>query len=226
MKNNQYIYNLLLGSSLINYNNKSVTWLGMEAGLALYLFGYSSELFFNYHRDFINCSILTNSYTNLNTYWFLLQDLSTVALLNYNESISFKYYNDYNYTISYTDNLNDTDLLFYYNEPVTYSYNGVNFKLPTIENIICYCLYSYNQEKYNLSRLIDLCLFMTIYHFKIMNNTLLSNILQLKLNNKKLLKNALQQFESLDLLQYNGFDFDKETTKERVVKTLEFCYAI
>lgn len=225
MKNNQYLHSLLLGSSLINYNHSS-TWLGMESGLALYLFGYSSDLFFNYHRDFIEFPMITNSYANLNTYWFLLQDLPTVSLLDYEQRISFKYYSNYDYTIEHTDNLINSDILFNYNEPVSYSYNGVNFKLPSIENIICYCLYYYNKEKYKLSRLIDLCLFTTIYYFKIMNNSLLSNILQLKLNSKKLLKTALQQFESLDLLQYHGFDFDQETTKERVVKTLEFCYDI
>lgn len=221
MKNNLYLYNLILSSKLINHPDTS-SILGPEASIAYYLLKYSNTLYLNYPRIFRAPSVITDSYRNMNVYFSLLSHSSNIVFLNYKnkDNIDFKYF-DYYFQIRY---INNKDLVLYkYNNSIKDSYNGVKFNLPTIEVAIAYC-FSWYSENFNIEYLFDACVLISLYNKELSNNILLSYLLQLNINVKKVMKKSIAGFKLLDFDHLQDFNITSDVYKTTVHSTLGFCH--
>ncbi len=221
MKNNLYLYNLILSSKLINYPDTN-TILGPEASVVYYLFKYSKDLYINYPRIFRHPSVITDSYTSMNLYFSLLSHSSNILFLDYKDknNISFKYF-DYHFHIRH---INNPDLILYkYNNSTKDEYNGVKFNLPTIEGAIAYCFSLYSNN-FNIDDLFDACVLIALYSEKLSNNILLSYLLQLQINVKKVMKKSINHFKLLNFDSLAYFDIAPDDYKTNIHATLGFCH--
>jgi len=222
MQNNHtYLYNILLSSKFINYQNMQAQ-LGLEPSLAYYLFKYSNELFVNYPRLLNKPSLVVDTYKDMNISFTLLNISPTVIFEQYidKHQITFKYLN-YLFSIYHINH--PTSILYKYNNSVTDDYNGIPFKLLTIEGAIAYCFSEYSQN-YDLCYLMDACVLISIYITQFSKNILLSYLLQLGINVKKIMQTAMNSVKLLDFNTLFDFRVKEEEYRQSIHSTIGFCY--
>lgn len=223
IQNNAYLYNLILASYFCEYDEHYNPTLGLDSSLCFYLFNYSKDLFFRYPIYFDTASIVSDSELFLNISHVLLSYINHVNNITYNNMITFKYLQRFNFTISDKSQAICSDI-FYHNEPNTVHYHGLKFNILPIECVIAYCISQYNKLNQNLLYLKTTILLATIYHNQIFANNVLINLLQLKLNISKVLKSMIRDTKALKTFDILDCPFDNTTIKSRSLKLLEFCY--
>ena len=225
MVNKTYIYNLLLSSYFINYNkDEYVCSLDMEQGLALYLFTYSKELFLLQKQRLTNPSIIIDDYGFLNISSYLVSKLSNVNSIQRHENlITFNYLNLYNYKIMHRTYAIKQNTI-YNNIPVDFTYNGISFKTPRVDDVISYYFYQYIKYKFNLEFLLYACLLITLYHNSIKHNNILTNLLQYGVSIKRGFKNIKKDMGVINFQIIKGFNIDDQVVQQRVGSLVDFCY--
>lgn len=225
MNNNAYLYNFILSSSILNYDQEYTSFLGLDGSLALYLFHYSKELFFSYPVLFKECSIITDSDIFLNICLFLIQKTSLTSNIIYdNSSISFNYLNRFNFTIENKHKTGDYHELYINNEYRTISHNGLNFNILPIECVLAYSVDQYIKNNKALNHIINILILSTIYKSQLLYNNVLINLLRLNLNIKSVLKAMIKDIKKLTPSQIPNLNFSDNIIRERTLDLLEFCY--
>lgn len=223
--NNAYLYNLILTSSLMNYDDQYTAMSGMDASLALYLLGYSKELFFSYITKFNECSIVAETDLFFNVCLGIIHTIPSVSHIVYNnERIRFQYLNRFNFNIYSPNNLSPFNILYNTNEPSEYRYNGILFRTPSVESVITYCIYQYSQLNKNLEYLTSVAVLSTIYKSSIITNNILINILKLNINIQKIIKSMIKDISADKIMSVPSLSFSNNIIKKRTVEILEFCY--
>lgn len=223
--NNAYLYNLILTSSLMNYDDQYTAMSGMDASLALYLLGYSKELFFSYITKFNECSIVAETDLFFNVCLGIIHTIPSVSHIVYNnERIRFQYLNRFNFNIYSPNNLSPFNILYNTNEPSEYRYNGILFRTPSVESVITYCIYQYSQLNKNLEYLTSVAVLSTIYKSSIITNNILINILKLNINIQKIIKSMIKDISANKIMSVPSLSFSNNIIKKRTVEILEFCY--
>jgi hypothetical protein len=223
--NNSYLYNLILSSSLINYDDQYTAISGMDASLALYLLSYSKELFFSYITKFNECSIVADTDLFFNVCLGIIHTIPSASHIVYNnERIRFQYLNRFNFNIYSPNNLSPFNILYNSNEPIEYLYNGILFRVPSIESVITYCIHQYSELNKNLEYLTNVAVLSTIYKSSIITNNILINILKLNINIQKTIKSMIKDISSDKIIPVPFLNFSNNVVKKRTVEILEFCY--
>lgn len=196
----------------------------MEQGLALYLFTYSKELFLLQKQRLTDPSIIIDDYSFLNISSYLVSKLSNVESIQRHENlITFNYLNLYNYKIMHRTYAIKQNTI-YNNIPVDFTYNGISFKTPRVDDVISYYFYQYIKYKFNLEFLLYSCLLITLYHNSIKNNNILTNLLQYGVSIKRGFKNIKKDMSVINFQIIKGFNIDDQVVQERVGSLVDFCY--
>jgi len=223
MRNNLYLYNLLLDHKFCNYTDVTDCTLGMEPSLAIYLFSYSKNLFFTYPRQFKDNSLIAYSDNFFNICLYLTKHYPHISNLSYNhKNINFKYISQYHTNILNIKYVHGYNKIFDYNQPINMVYNGLTFTLAKVEDVISYCLFLYSKHFYP-ANLKYASVLACIYKNQIVNNHILINLLKLGCNVKKMFQKALRAFGKLVFFDLD-FDFQDCEVQERVEPLLNFCY--
>lgn len=223
--NNAYLYNLILSSSLIEYDEQYNPILGLDGSLALYLFKYSKELFFDNNLPFTECSLISTCNAFFNTSFGILSLLPAVSNLTYDtKNIQFTYLNRFTYNIYHINHLDSYNILYTYNEPLTITYKGLFFKTLDIECIITYCIYQYSKLNKSLSYLLNIISLLAIYKNSLVANNILINLLRLNLNIKTIIKNIIKDISKMNTFNILGINFSDKIIKDRSLEILEFCH--
>jgi hypothetical protein len=224
MNNNAYLYNFILSSSILNYDQAYTSFLGLDGSLALYLFHYSKELFFMYPVVFKECSIITDSDIFLNICSFLIQNISLTSNIIYDNGISFNYLNRFTFTIQNKYNTINYHDLYINNDHTTIAHNGLIFNVLPIECVVAYSIDQYIKKNKNLQYLMNILVLSTVYKTQILYNNVLINLLRLNLNIKKVLKAMMKDIKKLTSSEIPNLKFSDDIIRQRTLDLLEFCH--
>lgn len=223
MTNNTYLYNFILTSYLLNYDKEYGPVLGLDSSIALYIFNYSKDLFFNYHIFFESCSIVSDSHLFSNISYSLIHNFKQVTNIEYHNNLTFQYLDKFNFTIYNLDSY-QYSILYKNNEPQSLCYNGLKFTIPSIECIIAYCISQYENDN-TIDQLKNIILLSGIYQRKLLYNKVLINLLKLNVNLNKTIKTKL--VKDINKLPENSIQhcpLQYNIMKSRTLELLEFCY--
>lgn len=224
LTNNSYLYNFILSSSLVEYNDKFQPILDLDSSICMYLFQYSKDLLFSYPYIFTKFALLSNSYLFFNICCNLLEQVPSISSFDYTEdTISFSFldrfsWQIYNYKSDYYYDL------YSHNELQSIVYNGLCFNILPIEAIIAYCIQQYNNNNKDLQYVTHTIVLSSIYQMKLMYNNILSNLLLLNLNIKSIIKQLIKDIKKINTTEIPNFHFTNDVAQKRTLEILEFCY--
>lgn len=217
--NNEYLYSLLLASKIINYDDNHEPRLGLDSSMAIHLFNYCSDLYFNY-KTFTTCSIIADSQEFYNICLALSTEWPNITNVVFKpDYITFIYINKFKFII-----YNSEDSIINNRPPLVINHNGVLFNSMHIEEIVSFSLFNYVQNKFNLKHLFEATLMMVIFNKSINKNIVLQNLLQLGVNINKVFPRLKKDINYIDFNQIYKLDFTKEECSFRINELVEYCY--
>lgn len=220
--NNAYLYNFILYSYFLDYHKNYSPLLGFESALPFYLFTYSKDLFFKYPYIFHKASILCDSYLFFNICCNLINNVSpTTNVIQNIDSINFDYLDRFNYTI-YTYEHSEHNFLQVNNNFITISYNGLNFNIPLIENVISYEILQYS-NMFKIDNIYNIAILSSIYIDQIRTNIIFSNLLKLGINTKSTIRKLIKNISKNNFTAPDNI-ISLDSIRSRSVYILELCY--
>lgn len=221
-QNNAYIYNFILSSSLIKYDDDYICILGLDSSIPFHLFHYSNDLFINYPYLFNEFSLSLDSYYFLNICYALIYRMPNITNIEYAKNITFKYLDRFKITIGNQQDDNYKDL--YMTDYSTIYHNGLKFYTPSVESSIAYAIYNYDTKHRNILDLTNIIVLSSIYNRLLSYNNVLINLLRLNLNIKNTLKYIIRDLKKFDVRTVPMLKMPDTTVKSRTNELMEFCY--